>query len=167
MHHHGYAWLGEKQVFDRESIRRPPGQVPTATSPPDVQDRHRQAMSEFPASDVPPIQTAHWLGKPASMVRGTWREPKEAGEWLRAQLEEFAPRFASEEDREPIRLVLLVNAAVERLAWGGDVSLGHYLKGTVFHSVAVVTCSPNRAAPDLPCPSGSPPAPGPAGAAPG
>ncbi|MFD3645865.1 hypothetical protein ACFWVT_00880 [Streptomyces cyaneofuscatus] len=43
--------------------------------------------------------------------------------------------------------------AVERLAWGGDVSLGHYLRGTVLHSVALVTCSPNRSAPDLPCPA--------------
>ncbi|GBQ00060.1 hypothetical protein SSP531S_14680 [Streptomyces spongiicola] len=88
------------------------------------------------------------------MIRGTWEEPKEAGEWLGLRLAEFATRFASEQDREVTRLVLLVKAAVERLTWGGDVSLGHYLKGTVFHSVALVTCSPNRAAPDLPCPAG-------------
>ncbi|MFF1337932.1 hypothetical protein ACFVYT_08460 [Streptomyces sp. NPDC058290] len=110
-------------------------------------------MAVFPTSDVPPIQTAHWLMKPPSAIRGTWQEPKKAGEWLGLQLAECAPRFASEEDREATRLVLLVSAAVERLTWGGDVSLGHYLKGTVFHSVALVTCSPNRAAPDLPCPA--------------
>ncbi|MFC4516345.1 MULTISPECIES: hypothetical protein [Streptomyces] len=107
----------------------------------------------FPTSDVPPIQTAHWLMKPPSMIRGTWEEPKDAGAWLGLQLTEFAPRFASEEDREVTRLVVLVKAAVERLTWGGDVSLGHYLNGTVFHSVALVTCSPNRAAPDLSCPA--------------
>ncbi|AZQ73243.1 MULTISPECIES: hypothetical protein [Streptomyces] len=152
MHHHGYAWLGEKKTFDKESIRRPPGQPPTAGSEKDVVDRYREAVAVFPTSDVPPIQTAHWLMKPPSMIRGTWEEPKDAGAWLGLQLTEFAPRFASEDDREAARLVLLVKAAVERLTWGGDVSLGHYLNGTVFHSVALVTCSPNRAEPALPCP---------------
>ncbi|MCX4663842.1 hypothetical protein [Streptomyces uncialis] len=156
MHHHGYAWLGEKKTFDKESIRRPPGQAPTATSETEVRDRYREAVSVFPTSDVPPVQTAHWLMKPPSMIRGTWAEPKEAGVWLGLQLAEFAPRFASGQDREAIRLVLLVKTAVERLTWGGDVSLGHYLKGAVFHSVALVTCSPNRASPDLPCPSRQP-----------
>ncbi|GAA0457427.1 hypothetical protein ABZ951_03855 [Streptomyces sp. NPDC046215] len=153
MHHHGYAWLGEKKAFDKESIRRPPGQAPTASSEKEVHDRYREALAVFPTSDVPPIQTAHWLIKPPSMIRGTWEEPKEAGEWLGNQLAEFAPRFASEEDRDVTRLALLVQAAADRLTWGGDVSLGHYLKGTVYHSVALVTCSPNRAAPDLPCPA--------------
>ncbi|MGW6457057.1 hypothetical protein ACWF94_14250 [Streptomyces sp. NPDC055078] len=152
MHHHGYAWLGEKQCFDRESLRRPPPEPPTASSPPEVIDRYRRAVAEFPTTDVPPIQTAHWLLKPASMIRGTWEEPKEAGEWLGGRLREFAPRFASAEEREAGRLVLLVQAAVERLAWGGDVALGHYLKGTVFHSVALVTCDPNRDEPGLKCP---------------
>ncbi|PVE13962.1 hypothetical protein [Streptomyces scopuliridis] len=153
MHHHGYAWLGEKKTFDSESIRRPPSQAPTATSEKEVVDRYREAVAVFPTSDVPPIQTAHWLMKPPSVILGTWEEPNGAGEWLGLQLAQYSPRFASEEDREATRLVVLVKAAVERLTWGGDVSLGHYLKGTVFHSVALVTCSPNRAAPDLPCPA--------------
>lgn len=152
MHHHGYAWLGEKKDFDKEGVRRPPGEPPTVGSPQEVIDRYRQAVSEFPTSGMPPIQTAHWLMKPPSTVRGTWEEPKEAGEWLGLQLAEFAPRFATEAERDVTRLVALVRAAVERLTWGGDVSLGHYLSGTVFHSVAVVTCSPNRAEPGLPCP---------------
>ncbi|MGW0309733.1 hypothetical protein [Streptomyces flavidovirens] len=154
MHIHGYAWLGEKQAFDKESVRRPPGQPPTASGPDDGLDRYRQAVAEFPTTAVPPIQTAHWLMKPASMVRGTWEEPKEAGEWLRLQLTEFAPRFASRSEREVSRLVILVRRAVERLTWGGDVSLGHYLTGVVFHSLALVTCSPNRSEPALPCPLG-------------
>ncbi|MFE4872102.1 hypothetical protein [Streptomyces sp. NPDC056682] len=153
MHHHGYAWVGEKKTFDKESVRRPAGRAPTASSEMEVHDRYREAAAVFPTTDVPPIQTAHWLMKPPSMVRGTWEEPKEAGAWLGLQLSEFAPRFASAQDREVTRLVLLVQGAVERLTWGGDVSLGHYLKGTVFHSVALVTCSPNRAARDLPCPA--------------
>ncbi|MEU7108569.1 hypothetical protein ACFQ2B_22355 [Streptomyces stramineus] len=154
MHIHGYAWLGEKATFDKESLRRPPGAPPTASSPPDVVDRHRTAVAEFPTADLPPLQTAHWLVKPAAMVRGTWQEPKEAGEWLGMQLAAFSPRFAAQGERDVERLALLVRSAVERLAWGGDVSLGHYLNGTVFHSVALVTCSPNRGAPDLPCPVG-------------
>ncbi|MEU8624223.1 hypothetical protein [Streptomyces sp. NPDC048669] len=152
MHHHCYAWVGEKKTFDRESIRRPVGQAPTATSETEVLDRYREALAAFPTTDVPPIQTAYWLMKAPSLIRETWEEPEEAGAWLGLQLQEFAPRFTSEQDREVTRLVLLVRAAVERLAWGGDVSLGHYLKGRVFHSVALVTCSPNRAAPDLSCP---------------
>ncbi|MFD5191455.1 hypothetical protein ACFWMU_25485 [Streptomyces sp. NPDC058357] len=152
MHIHGYAWLGEKRAFDKESLRRPPGAPPTASSPSDVIERYRSAVSEFPVTDVPPLQTVHWLMKPASMVRGTWQEPKEAGKWLSLQFAEFAPRFASEPEREASRLELRVKAAVERLTWGGDVSLGHYLNGTVFHSLALVTCSPNHSDDDLPCP---------------
>ncbi|WP_060178805.1 hypothetical protein [Streptomyces sp. IMTB 1903] len=158
MHHHGYAWVGEKKTFDRESVRRPPGQAPAATSEQEVHDRYREAVAAFPTTDLPPIQTVHWLMKPPSLIRGTWEEPKEAGEWLGLQLAEFAARFASEQDREATRMVLLVKSAVERLTWGGDVSLGHYLRGTVFHSVALVACSPNRAAPELPCPARQAPA---------
>ncbi|MBP2404814.1 hypothetical protein SNS2_3437 [Streptomyces netropsis] len=152
MHIHGYAWLGEKKAFDEESLRRPVGEPPTADSPLDVIQRYRSALADFPVTDLPPLQTAHWLLKPASLVRGTWQEPKEAGEWLGLQLSEFAPRFVSEDDREVTRLMLLTKGAVERLAWGGDVSFGHYLKGTVFHSIALVTCSPNRTDSTLPCP---------------
>lgn len=121
-----------------------------------MHERYREAVAVFPASDVPPIQTAHWLMKPASTIRGTWEEPKEAGAWLGRQLTEFAPRFASAQDREATRLVLLVRAAVERLAWGGGMSLGHYLSGTVFHSVALVTCSRTAAHPTCPALSGGP-----------
>lgn len=154
MHHHGYAWVGEKKIFDRESIRRPTGEAPVASSEQEVFDRYREAVAVFPTSAVPPIQTAHWLMKPRSLIRGTWAEPKEAGEWLGLQLAEFSHRFPSRNDRDASRLGMVVRSAVERLAWGGDVSLGHYLTGTLFHSVAVVTCCPNRSTPDAPCPVG-------------
>lgn len=140
-------------MFDKESIRRPPGEAPTPTSEQEVHHRYRAAVAAFPSSDVPPIQTAHWLMKPSSTIRGTWEEPKEAGAWLGRHLAEFAARFASPKEREATRLLLLVKAAVARLAEGDDVSLGHYLRGTVFHSVALVTCSPNRSVPGLPCPA--------------
>ncbi|MGV9313822.1 hypothetical protein ACWDR0_16775 [Streptomyces sp. NPDC003691] len=158
MHHHGYVWTGEKKAFDDEALRRPPHPdppPPPAGADPAAQrlaDRYREVVAEFKVTGLPPLQTAHWLLKPPGTVRGTWEEPEEAGEWLGRQLAEAASRFASETERDATRLALLVTAAVERLARGGDVSLGHYLTGTLFHSVALVTCSPNRADPGLPCP---------------
>ncbi|MER5933483.1 hypothetical protein [Streptomyces sp. NPDC002054] len=158
MHHHGYAWVGEKKMFDDEALRRPPHPNPPAPAAKEdaaaqrLVERYRDVVAEFSVTGLPPMQTAHWLMKPPGAVKGTWEEPKEAGEWLGFQLAEAAPRFASQADREVTRLVLLVKAAVERLTWGGDVSLGHYLNGTQFHSVALVTCSPNRSSPELPCP---------------
>ncbi|MCX5198858.1 hypothetical protein OOK31_34085 [Streptomyces sp. NBC_00249] len=158
MHHHGYAWVGEKKTFDNEALRRPPHADPPPPALPGdaasqrLVERYREVVAEFTATDLPPIQTAHWLMKPRGVVKGTWEEPKGAGEWLGLQLAEAAPRFASQADREATRLALLVEAAVERLTWGGDVSWGHYLNGTLFRSVAVVTCSPNRSRPELSCP---------------
>ncbi|MFI1830954.1 hypothetical protein ACH41E_31605 [Streptomyces sp. NPDC020412] len=158
MHHHGYAWVGEKRAFDDEAVRRPPHPHP----PPDVAhgdavaqrllDRHREVVKEFAVTSLPPIQTAHWLLKPAAAVRGTWADPEVAGAWLADRLAEYAPRFAHESERDPARLARLARTAVERSGWGGDVSLGHYLAGTLFHSVALVACSPNRTDPALPCP---------------
>ncbi|MFZ3498018.1 hypothetical protein ACODT5_33160 [Streptomyces sp. 5.8] len=158
MHHHGYAWVGEKRAFDDEALRRPPHPDPPSPALPGdaasqrLVERYREVVAEFSVTGLPPMQTAHWLMKPRALVRGTWEEPNEPGEWLRIQFAEAAPRFASDADREAARLVFLVRTAVERLTWGGDVSLGHYLNGTLFHSVAVVTCSPNRSNPELPCP---------------
>ena len=59
---------------------------------------------------------------------------------------------AAEHDRDPVRLAQLVDSAAERLHAGGDVSYGHYLERPSYLALAVVTCSPNRSAPELPCP---------------
>ncbi|MEU6482469.1 hypothetical protein [Streptomyces sp. NPDC046887] len=156
MHHHGYSWLGEKKAFDNEGVRRPaPEHAPPSGGDEGLRERHRAAVADFPLTPVPPIQTAHWLVKPAALVRGTWAEPGEAGRWLGTELTAYAARFASPAERADEWLELLVRGAVGRLAWGGDVSLGHYLVGTAFHSVALVTCSPNRADPGLRCPVGT------------
>ncbi|MER6912469.1 hypothetical protein ABT354_12440 [Streptomyces sp. NPDC000594] len=154
MHVHGYAWLGEKSAFDREMFRRPPVGVPSTATPPEVADRHRRALAEFPVIDLPPIRTAHWLLKPPSLIRGTWHDPREAGAWFTSHLAGVVPRFAMDHERRPDRLDALAASAVERLVDGVDVSFGHYLHGTVFHSVALVTCSPNPSAPELGCPGG-------------
>ncbi|MEU1450743.1 hypothetical protein [Streptomyces avermitilis] len=156
MHHHGYLWTGLKQRFDQEALRRPPhADPPPAGGKPELIQRYREVATEFPTSDLPPLETALWLMKPRSVVRGTWEEPKEAAAWLGERLAEYAPRFDSDAERDAIRLVLFVNTATERLSWGGDVSLGFYLERPSYLSLALVTCSPNREAPDLPCPAPS------------
>jgi hypothetical protein len=153
LHHHGYLWTGPKQRFDQEALRRPPHpDPPPAGSKPELIQRYREVVAEFPASDLPPLETAFWLVKPRSVVRGTWDEPKEAAAWLGERLAEYAPRFASETQRDTTHLALVVNSAAERLKWGGDASYGFYLERPSYLSLALVTCTPNRAMPDLPCP---------------
>ncbi|MDT0453925.1 hypothetical protein [Streptomyces hesseae] len=154
MHFHGYLWLGDKAVFDKDSLRRPPSALePVATSPSDVVERYREAVAEWRASEVPPLETAYWLVKPAKLIRGTWEHPKEAAEWLGERLAEYAQRFASDEDREAKRLEQKVFNAAGTLGWGGDVSVGFYLRRPLFLSLAVVSCSPDRGAADRRCPT--------------
>jgi hypothetical protein len=142
VHHHGYVWSGPKERFDQEALRRPPHpEPPPAGSRPELIQRYREVAAEFPTSDLPPLQTAYWLIKPRSLVRGTWEEAAE-----------YAPRFASNSDRAPARLAWLVNAAAEQLHSGTDVSYGFYLERPSYLSLAVVTCSPNRANAELACP---------------
>ncbi|MEV8550092.1 hypothetical protein AB0L04_09705 [Streptomyces glaucescens] len=153
MHHHAYLWTGPKARFDDEALRRPPHpDPPPAGSRPELIERYRLVAAEFRTSDLPPLETAYWLIKPRSLVRGTWEEAKEAAAWLGERLAEYASRFAAEHDRDTARLARLVDAAAERLRSGADVSYGVYLERPSYLSLAVVTCSPNRAAPDLPCP---------------
>ncbi|MFC5719069.1 hypothetical protein ACFP1Z_02580 [Streptomyces gamaensis] len=160
MHVHGYLWTGEKSAFDKESIRRPPPTLtPSATSPDEVRQRYREAVAEWKTTDVPPIETALWLLKPPKLIRGTWNEPKDAVQWLEEQLAGHTLRFASEHSEDTNPLSVLVTSAAKRLEQQGDVSLGFYLRGTLFLSVALVICSPNRTEPELSCPLGSAGAP--------
>ncbi|MET9445792.1 hypothetical protein [Streptomyces cinerochromogenes] len=155
MHHHAYLWAGPKDRFDQEALRRPPHpDPPPAESKPEVILRYREVATEFPKSDLPPIETAYWLVKPPSLVRGTWPDPDAAAAWLRDRLAEYAPRFASAAERGGTRLKALVASAAERLRSGGDVSLGFYLERPSYLSLALVTCSPNRLVPGLACPLG-------------
>ncbi|MFD4631403.1 L,D-transpeptidase [Streptomyces sp. NPDC058284] len=153
MHHHGYLWTGSKQRFDDEALRRPPHPDPPPADKPELIQRYKEVKAEFPIVGLPPLETAYWLIKPRKRVRGTWEEPKEAAQWLGEQLTEYAPRFDSEADRDSTRLAILVHSAAERLGWGGDVSHGCYLERPSFLSLALVCCSPNRAVPELPCPT--------------
>ncbi|MEV4970007.1 hypothetical protein [Streptomyces scopuliridis] len=158
MHHHGYLWTGPKQRFDEEGLRRPPHPEPPPTAASGdgerlrLQERYREVVAEFPRSNLPPIETAHWLMKSEASVLGTWQQPKEAAAWLGDRLSEYAPRFDSDAVRDITHVSMLVNSAVERLGWGGDVSLGVYLERSSFLSLALVTCTPNRSVPELVCP---------------
>ncbi|MFI2434436.1 hypothetical protein [Streptomyces sp. NPDC018693] len=153
MHHHGYLWTGPKARFDEEALRRPPHpEPPSAGSRPELLQRYREVAAEFPASELPPLETAYWLVKPHSLVRGTWPDPKAASAWLSDRLTEYAPRFGSEAQRDGIRLTAIVASARERLASGCDVSFGFYLERPSYLSLALVTCSPNRQHSHLPCP---------------
>ncbi|WP_076972181.1 hypothetical protein [Streptomyces sparsogenes] len=153
MHHHGYLWAGPKERFDNEALRRPPHpEPPPAGSRPELIQRYREVATEFPTVDLPPLETAYWLIKPRSLVRGTWVEAKEAASWLDERLAEYAARFASERDRDTTRLAGLVDTAAEQLCTGADVSYGFYLERPSYLSLTVVTCSPNRALPGAACP---------------
>ncbi|MFE6105196.1 hypothetical protein [Streptomyces laurentii] len=153
MHHHGYLWTGPKGRFDQDALRRPPHpESPLAESRPELIQRYREVAAEFPTSDLPPLETAYWLIKPRSLVRGTWEEVNEAASWLGDRLAEYASRFASDRDRAPTRLARLVDGAARRLRSGADVSYGFYLERPSYLSLAVVTCSPNRANAELACP---------------
>ncbi|MEV8454974.1 hypothetical protein AB0467_27895 [Streptomyces sp. NPDC052095] len=153
MHHHGYLWTGPKERFDQEALRRPPfPELPPAGSGPEPIRRYREVAAGFPASDLPPLETAYWLIKPRSLIRGTWEDGKEAASWLGERLAEYAPRFASDRDHDPARLDRLVNAAAEHLHSGTDVSYGFYLERPSYLSLAVVTCSLNHTHAELTCP---------------
>ncbi|GAA4804534.1 hypothetical protein [Streptomyces ziwulingensis] len=155
MHHHGYLWTGPKERFDQDALRRPPPpEPPPAGSRPELIQRYREVAAEFPTADLPPLETAYWLIKPRSLVRGTWEEAKEAASWLGERLAEYAPRFASRRERENTRLARLENAAAERLRSGADVSYGFYLERPSYLHLALVTCSPNHSMPRLVCSAG-------------
>ncbi|MGW0533602.1 hypothetical protein [Streptomyces sp. NPDC003032] len=154
MHHHGYLWIGPKQRFDEDALRRPPPpHPPPEGSRPELAQRHREVKAEFPVVDLPPMETAYWLIKPEKLIRGTWEEPKEAADWLGERLAEYAPRFDSMPYRDPARLAMLVGSAAGRLGWGGDVAHGCYLERPSLLFVALVCCSPNRSRPELACPA--------------
>ncbi|MFD7711784.1 hypothetical protein [Streptomyces sp. NPDC059786] len=157
MHYHAYLWTGPKGRFDQEALRRPPHpRPPPPDARPELVQRYREVAAAFPTSELPPLETAYWLVKPRVLVRGTWEagEVEAATGWLGARLAEFAPRFAAEAQRADGHRQGLVRSAGERIGGGGDVSLGFYLERPSYLSLALVTCSPNRAAPELPCPLG-------------
>ncbi|MGK5533569.1 hypothetical protein [Streptomyces sp. URMC 129] len=132
MHIHAYAWLGEKAVFDKEALRR----MPTPLRPPvtaEEQERYRARVDAFRKADVPPVEVANWLVKDPRFVRATFERAEDAVTWLVEQGGQ-------------------AGSAVERLGQGRDVGVGVYVGRVSFLSLALVTCSPNAAAPLARCP---------------
>ncbi|WP_254711711.1 hypothetical protein [Streptomyces sp. TRM64462] len=99
------------------------------------------------------MELAHWLLKPASFVRGTWEDPKEAAGWFAEQVRPHKEAFTFRHDREVLEERL---AAVADVAAGGeDVAGGWWLGGQRFLGVYLVGCRPHRFRPRYPCPSGA------------
>ncbi|MGP2439144.1 hypothetical protein [Streptomyces sp. JW3] len=156
MHHHAYLWTGPKARFDQEALRRPPHpDPPPPDSRPELIQRYREVATAFPACDLPPLEPAYWLLKPPALNHGTWDEATGAAAWLHDRLTEYAPRFAAQAHRHPRRLTAHVTAATARLTTGGDITLGFYLESPAYLSLSLVTCSPHRTRPELPCPLSS------------
>jgi hypothetical protein len=151
VHIHAYSWLGEKEMFDRDALRRLPDRPrPPVTA--EDEEYYRALLDTFRRSELPPMRVAHWLLKSPRLIRATFEEPKDAAAWLGRELTEHAPGFFSRQEADTARLSRLIASAADTLARGGDVSVGYYLGRTSFLSLALVACSPNRSAPDLPCP---------------
>ncbi|MFH8614255.1 hypothetical protein ACH4E8_04145 [Streptomyces sp. NPDC017979] len=130
-HHHGYTWLGSG--FDLH------------------QDGPRRAVHPaFVTNPLPPLEVAHWLLKPASLVRGTFAEPHEAAEWFAAQVRPHIASFATQPDAHPVDD--RIPAIAEQVADGADTVGGWWLTGQRFLSVSLVACSPHRLRPTYPCP---------------
>ncbi|GHJ31379.1 hypothetical protein TPA0910_58120 [Streptomyces hygroscopicus subsp. sporocinereus] len=159
MHINAYSWLGEKELFDREALRRLPDRPrPPVTA--EDEEEYRTRVDTFRRSELPPLETSLWLLKTPALIRATFEEPKDATAWLGRELTAHAPGFLSRQEADTARLARLVTTATDRLAHGTDVSFGCYLGRTSFLSLALVTCAPNRWYPDLPCPEHGHPGPG-------
>lgn len=139
-HFHAYRWQGERRTYDQEADRRPATRAGEPPSP------------GFLANPCTPVQVNHWLLRPAKAIAHTLDTPAAAAAWYRAELEAAAGSFASPQLAAPDRLSAHVEHVARTLRHGGDVSGGWYLRGTGYLTLDLIGCSPNRAAPDLPCP---------------
>lgn len=130
-HHHGYTWLGSGFDLHRDGPRR-------AVHP------------TFATNPLPPLEVAHWLLKPASLVRGTWNDSHEAAEWFASQVRSHSASFATPPDRPPVddRIPTIAQQAAD----GTDIVGGWWLTGQRFLSVSLVACCPHRLRPSYPCP---------------
>ncbi|MGW3229388.1 hypothetical protein [Kitasatospora sp. NPDC001095] len=112
----------------------------------------QEAHIPFEQRTVPPMRTGHWLlRRPSYLADQTWREPKEAAEWLAGKYERHPPAPLS--DGRPIHpgLSAKVEYATAALTNGTDVVWMHYMPGERMFSASVIVC-PNRHLANLPCP---------------
>ncbi|MFI6105861.1 hypothetical protein [Streptomyces sp. NPDC051310] len=132
MHHHGYMWLGSGLHLVRDGVRR-------------------AGHPDFPSSPYPPLELAHWLLKPPSLVRGTWTDPKEAATWWAEQARPHVEAFAYDHDRDVLED--RVRGAADSALGGEDVAGGWWLSGQRYLGVYLIACSPHRFRPDYRCPA--------------
>ncbi|GGQ93297.1 hypothetical protein [Kitasatospora griseola] len=153
-HFHGYGpWIGRPDQYHAEYLRRP---APFNTEWRDMVDAMKrpdqEAYLRFEERTIPPMRTGHWLlRRPDCLAGQTWRESKEAAEWLAGEFERHPP--VPLPDGRPIHpgLSAKVEYAAAALTNGTDVVWMHYLPGDYMFNACVVVC-PNRHLPDLPCP---------------
>ncbi len=144
-HWHGYAWLGPAVEMDLEAPRRP-GLAPIEPG----------NAAVFAASEVPPLELAHWLLRPPQQVKATFTDPDAAADWLRDQVLPHLAAMASPREADPVRLERVRARAARTLRAGGSEAFGHYLTGARFLSVSAIACGPNPFRPELPCPAPPP-----------
>jgi hypothetical protein len=101
---------------------------------------------------VPPLETAHWLLKPAGFIEATLKDSGEAADWFGERMGAQASAFASPYDRDADVMARRVAAAGEAVAGGQDHVGGWYLTGQRFLSICLVACSPHTFRPAYACP---------------
>ncbi|WP_234311753.1 hypothetical protein [Streptomyces griseus] len=117
-----------------------------------VLQRYREVSAEFPASNLPPVMSGHWLMKrsQASHER-SWADPVAALDWLTKLFLDNLP-MEREDGRPPYAgLDTKRDYALDVLPVGVDVSWVYYNRSGSMVSLNVVCC-PNRHHPDLTCP---------------
>ncbi|WP_167828404.1 hypothetical protein, partial [Streptomyces palmae] len=101
----------------------------------------------FQATDLPPLERAHWLLKPAGRSAGTF-PPEAAVRWFTARLAEYAQAVVGRCGPAPDPTTMLAD-----LAAGEDVVGGWWLSGDRFLSLQLIAC-PHRLRPEISCPNG-------------
>ena len=125
-HHHGYLWLGSAFEFLKDGPRRP-------------------EHPEFPTTKVTPLETAHWLLKPARFIDATFDNPHAAAEWFSAKMREHTTCDAA-------TITRTAEGVADTVRRGQDAVGGWYLTGRRFLSLCLVGCSPHRLRPHYACP---------------
>ncbi|WP_431043897.1 hypothetical protein ACQUSR_19690 [Streptomyces sp. P1-3] len=125
-HHHAYLWVGNGRALVNDGPRRP-------------------VHPDFRTADVPPLERAHWLLKPATRIAGTFA-PHDAADWYGAQLAQYADAITGTRGPAPDRA-----ETIRGLRAGDDIVGGWWLTGDRFLSLSLIAC-PHRVRPEFPCP---------------
>lgn len=123
-HWHAYAYTGHQRPPDREA--------------------------RDPLSPTPPLVVADWLGKPRSMLAGTFTDVDDAMAWLEKQLTETPPL----ETAVPPALVL--DYARARLAQEPGDQVTRYYTQSAYACRDLVRCPQGGPCPDTPSPREEP-----------